>query len=469
MLRRLYALFSTAVLIILAIGTVGFAGYVMQQEKTPPLQRTHHADLTPGQPVVRTVAPVSLKGLAPRERIAPYRPDVQFPSSYAHGGAHVSPHDGSFAFSGGTIQDGADGFVTLDQAVPARGGPDPYSALFRVDGSSMDVWLRSASGSYQLFMNDKPVGPPRQVPRAAKRYRTDRIGTTYYRLHVQFGATVRGAPVELLLVGAAFGGVTVQVPDGRVGALGNPFRFRAAVLGDDYAQGYGGLAPFTGCIYQTARRLGWDPWINAIHATGYQRVHGSDPGLTFQDRFESDVRKWAPQVLLLVGGGVDREYDADSERSAVASLIRAASQIDPSPQIVVVGPLWPTSRVPADIRAVDRAMREAAGAAGVPFIDPIAEHWITGVRSKGTGNAAGFIGADNVHPNQAGYNYLTRLLVHDLRRITSLPVGPSHVLPVPHPAVSPYVPPKPSPSPSPSSASPSATPSTASASPTPSP
>ena len=63
------------------------------------------------------------------------------------------------------------------------------------------------------------------------------------------------------------------------------------------------------------------------------------------------------------------------------------------------------------------ALAVTARAQRVPFIDPLAGHWITGDRRSKTGNAADYIERDGVHPTDAGHRYLAGRLMADLRRI----------------------------------------------------
>ena len=53
----------------------------------------------------------------------------------------------------------------------------------------------------------------------------------------------------------------------------------------------------------------------------------------------------------------------------------------------------------------------------VPFIDPIAEGWIT------RGNAPRLVGAVADHPNDAGYRYIADRLVTDLDRLSQHHIG----------------------------------------------
>ena len=53
----------------------------------------------------------------------------------------------------------------------------------------------------------------------------------------------------------------------------------------------------------------------------------------------------------------------------------------------------------------------------MPFIDPLAERWVTGSRDSGTGNAPQYILKDDTHPNPAGHQYFADRLATDLRKL----------------------------------------------------
>jgi lysophospholipase L1-like esterase len=70
----------------------------------------------------------------------------------------------------------------------------------------------------------------------------------------------------------------------------------------------------------------------------------------------------------------------------------------PSARLLVIGPPWPTANVPESVIQIRDILNAAARAAGAAFVDPIAERWFVG--------RPDLIGADGVHPNDAGHAYL---------------------------------------------------------------
>ena len=74
----------------------------------------------------------------------------------------------------------------------------------------------------------------------------------------------------------------------------------------------------------------------------------------------------------------------------------------PEATVVVIGPPWVNDNPPAWMVEARDAVRDAATARGFRFVDPLADRWFA--------ETPGLIGADNVHPNDAGHAYLAEKL-----------------------------------------------------------
>ena len=66
--------------------------------------------------------------------------------------------------------------------------------------------------------------------------------------------------------------------------------------------------------------------------------------------------------------------------------------------MLVIGPAWPTADPPRKVLRIRDTLAYVSSAVGAPFVDPIAERWFVG--------QPGLIGADGVHPTDAGHAYL---------------------------------------------------------------
>ncbi|WP_084693355.1 SGNH/GDSL hydrolase family protein [Actinomadura atramentaria] len=187
-------------------------------------------------------------------------------------------------------------------------------------------------------------------------------------------------------------------------------------FGDSYTVGKRGTLPENTYAAATARLLGWQVVLAGRAGTGF--VSTGTGTVAFHELFESQLG-WrpAPDLLIISGGHNDARYPPAQVAAAARSLLDLAARRWPGTRRLMIGPLWGNGAPPADALAVRDALAATAGQAKVPFVDPIAERWITGNRADGTGNAARFILPDGTHPTVAGGRYVATRLVADLRRL----------------------------------------------------
>jgi hypothetical protein len=172
------------------------------------------------------------------------------------------------------------------------------------------------------------------------------------------------------------------------------------VYGDGYAAGneLGGLGS-AGWPALLAERTGADLVLHAAPRAGYLAV-----GTTGQNFL--DLVRAAPvpdaAVTLVVGSRNDMNQDVTRIRQNAAETISSIRSQAPDTTVVIVGPVWPDGNAPASVLAVRDAVRDAAVAAGVTFVDPLVEGWFIG--------GVGLIASDGVSPNDAGHAYLAGVL-----------------------------------------------------------
>jgi lysophospholipase L1-like esterase len=211
---------------------------------------------------------------------------------------------------------------------------------------------------------------------------------------------------------------TVALPESRSGP-------RVIVLGDSWTEGTGSGSVLLGYARQLGTIMGWrDIWSSGSGGTGYL-ADGvtTPPRKTFRARSATDVIAPAPNVVIVAGGINDTAFTG-AQVGAEATLLYAALVAGlPDVQIIVIGPWWPkaASTITNQVEANRVAIRAAAIAAGLYFIDPVAEGWITGTghvgATTGDGNADVFISADGAHPSAAGHQYLAERLAGHLLTI----------------------------------------------------
>jgi len=179
--------------------------------------------------------------------------------------------------------------------------------------------------------------------------------------------------------------------------LGTP----VAVLGDSYTTGSGmggrGAHSWPIIAVNQLHREGVaiDLTVGAVGATGY--VKANSKGTVFADQIQKSVAT-NDRLVVLFGSINDRGIPADQLSVAVQCTLNNTKAAAPQAKVLVIGPPWATDDPPANILGVRDVVKAQADAAGATFVDPIAEAWFV--------NHPELIGADRVHPNDAGHQYL---------------------------------------------------------------
>ncbi|WP_164701582.1 SGNH/GDSL hydrolase family protein [Modestobacter sp. KNN46-3] len=173
-----------------------------------------------------------------------------------------------------------------------------------------------------------------------------------------------------------------------------------AVYGDGYALGneQGGLG-VAGWPALVAAGSGMTLTLHAAPQAGYVSVGST--GQNYPGLAETGPVPDAA-VTLVVGSRNDRSADAATVQANAQEIISDLRAAATSTAIVIVGPIWTDDDAPADILAVRDAVEAAATAAGVTFVDPIAEGWFA--------EPTGLISFDGISPTDAGHAHLADLI-----------------------------------------------------------
>lgn len=215
----------------------------------------------------------------------------------------------------------------------------------------------------------------------------------------------------------AFSGAEAEPRTSPAAAAAKPVAAAAPIvmfLGDSYTVGErGSLQEYTYAA-AVARLLGWQVIVAGRGGTGFVAAGG---GQAFGVLFESQLG-WrpAPDLLIVSGGHNDWNRPVGQVAVSARDVLGRAKKRWPGTRLAVIGPIWGSATPPPGALAVRDALRAEAGRLDVPFVDPIAEQWITGHRRHGTGNAARFIKADGIHPTPAGHRYMAARLAQSLQR-----------------------------------------------------
>jgi hypothetical protein len=103
-------------------------------------------------------------------------------------------------------------------------------------------------------------------------------------------------------------------------------------------------------------------------------------------------------LVLFFGSRNDKGVDPAVLAGSAFDCFLFARAVAPSARLLVIGPPWPTADVPPDVLQVRDVLYGQARAIGATWIDPIAERWFVG--------RPDLIGADGVHPTDAGHAYM---------------------------------------------------------------
>lgn len=175
-----------------------------------------------------------------------------------------------------------------------------------------------------------------------------------------------------------------------------------AVIGDSYTTGsdQGGNGP------RSWPQLAWkmlaqrglmiDADIAAEGGAGYGQP-GSQ-GSVFEDLTAQAVRR-EDVLVVFFGSRNDQPVDPHKLPAMAAGAFRLARFTAPDSKFLIIGPAWPTATPPPEVIKIRDTLRmEAAAGSRARFVDPIAEGWFVG--------RPDLIGADGVHPTDAGHAYM---------------------------------------------------------------
>lgn len=171
------------------------------------------------------------------------------------------------------------------------------------------------------------------------------------------------------------------------------------IIGDSWSTGYS-AAEGNGYVDKLWQATDWAVTVDAQSGTGYVAVLAG--GSPFTDR--AAAAGGNPAAVIVQGGLNDTGQDIATVRAAADTTIATLQAKFPHAQLVLVGPSTSSWPVKDTNRAVDAQLSAAAKAAGVAYVSPLAEHWVT------EQNFGQFIDPGTFHPTDYGHNeYATRL------------------------------------------------------------
>lgn len=175
------------------------------------------------------------------------------------------------------------------------------------------------------------------------------------------------------------------------------------VIGDSFTAGteYGGQGGKGWPMLAAAKLRGQGVEVAMARPAqeGAGWVEPNSKGTVFSGEVKGSMSE-ATRLVVLFGSLNDGSVPADVLTPAVAATLAEAKTAAPNARLLVIGPPTlgrGTPEKPGKMPAVRDAVKAGAEAAGAVFVDPIAENWFSD---------PAWIGADGVHPSDAGHQMM---------------------------------------------------------------
>jgi len=174
-----------------------------------------------------------------------------------------------------------------------------------------------------------------------------------------------------------------------------------AVVGDSYTTGgdEGGLGTngWTTHAWQSLLQRGLPLTFDVAAQRGSGYGARGDHGDSFEDLTARAVKP-DDVLVVLYGSRNDQAANPILLPAMMYSTFQLARKSAPRARFLVIGPPWPTADPPPAVLRIRDTLAYQAQLTDAAFVDPIALGWFVG--------QPGLIGADGVHPNDAGHAYM---------------------------------------------------------------
>ncbi|MBT2501821.1 SGNH/GDSL hydrolase family protein [Curtobacterium sp. ISL-83] len=185
---------------------------------------------------------------------------------------------------------------------------------------------------------------------------------------------------------------------------------RVLIVGDSYTAGSGSTRSQHSWARDLVDARGWDAVIDAGPGTGYVNTGPMRAShLTFGSRIAQDATLH-PDLVIVQGSQNDWVVPEPQLQAAAEATLDRARRQWPNAVVVAFGPSAPQPRAEST-KGISDAVAAGARAAGVTYIDPLAEQWFTAM------NSGSFATPDGQHLNDAGYRYLADKVGRALDRL----------------------------------------------------
>ena len=174
-----------------------------------------------------------------------------------------------------------------------------------------------------------------------------------------------------------------------------------------------GCQPTGGCnaanyAQVLSAKEGWITTVMAQGGTGYVNGSASTPTDDFASRLP-DVYRAKPDLVIVEGSVSDQYYSSAAVEQAAETVFTNLKAHLPNAHVVVVGPAW-AGVPPANIVAVEDAVKAASAGRVALFIDPIAQGWFAGAD-------AALMSPDHQSPTDQGHARMAALIAADIAQL----------------------------------------------------
>lgn len=296
----------------------------------------------------------------------------------------------------------------------------PWEMQFGSDGAACEVSIRdlaSPANRVQAFVNGQLVATNDVVTTTA-------AGSNFYYVTFDTGSSARrtwdfefgaGAQIKGINCGPSIGsGTTSSLNPYRVWSIPLSNEPKGIVIGDSYVYGVGQTNINDPLVFQMSNSLGFKGVVaSGAGGQGYTAVSNGSSLNCLQRMTAGDVTKFGTEDLVVVAYGINDIGTADAtEQANAAACISYIMQQQPNAFIIVFGP-WraPNKQTPSSIDAdILAGYTLVADTTRMCYIDTFST---PSYQDATGGNSALYIGADNVHPNTAGHQYLGFRMAQD--------------------------------------------------------
>ena len=174
-----------------------------------------------------------------------------------------------------------------------------------------------------------------------------------------------------------------------------------AVIGDSYtagsSEGGNGAQSWPELAWQLLADRGVEVNADVAAEGGAGYGQRGSRGSVFEDLTAQAVQR-TDALVVFFGSRNDQPVDPQKFPSLAASTFKLARFTAPDAKFLIIGPAWPTATPPPEVLKIRDSLRAVASAGPAQFVDPIAEGWFV--------DRPELIGADGVHPTDAGHRYM---------------------------------------------------------------